>query len=187
MPYKNPEDRKRRARERAQADPQKRRSEAYRWREENPERWQAIQQRSLKKRSKTGQLAANKQTYYERHSEEIKARTRRHRLHSYEKYLVTRLRRKAEEHGLPFDLAPEDITIPDVCPVLGITLRKEGLGQRDDSPSVDRLVPSLGYVRGNVRIISKRANQIKNCATIREVELVLAYMKENLGHDHHAD
>lgn len=42
------------------------------------------------------------------------------------------------------------------------------------SPSLDRLDSSKGYVKGNVRVISKRANQLKNNATVEEMRMVLA-------------
>ena len=57
--------------------------------------------------------------------------------------------------------------IPDVCPVLGIPLDQDpkGKGERsDNSPSLDKFIPSLGYVKGNIHIISWRANHLKNDA-----------------------
>lgn len=44
-------------------------------------------------------------------------------------------------------------------------------------PSIDRLVPSLGYVRGNVNIISNRANLLKKDATLQEIESLYLWMK----------
>ena len=46
-----------------------------------------------------------------------------------------------------------------------------------NSPSLDRIRPQLGYVAGNVRVISNRANHLKSNGTISEFEAVLAYMK----------
>jgi hypothetical protein len=71
-----------------------------------------------------------------------------------------------------------DIVIPEVCPVLKIPIKADLQGS-DNSPSLDRLVPSEGYTKENARVISWRANVIKNCGTREEHERIAAYMKEN--------
>jgi hypothetical protein len=48
----------------------------------------------------------------------------------------------------------------------------------DNSPSIDQIVPGGGYVPGNVRIISWKANRLKSNATIDDLEAILAYMKK---------
>jgi hypothetical protein len=67
-----------------------------------------------------------------------------------------------------FDLTLDDIVIPEVCPVLGIPM---------DSPSLDRKENHLGYTKGNTRVISLRANKLKNDSTIEELEKILDYMR----------
>jgi hypothetical protein len=54
-------------------------------------------------------------------------------------------------------------------------------GGRDPSPSLDCLVPSKGYVVGNVAVISKRANNIKSNASPEELERVLTWVRAALG------
>lgn len=83
-------------------------------------------------------------------------------------------RKRALERGLPFDITPQDLDVPSHCPVLGIEI---GSGQRDNQPSLDRIIPSRGYVRGNVRVISFRANRIKSDATAEELRAILAYIE----------
>lgn len=68
--------------------------------------------------------------------------------------------------------------IPAVCPVLGVPFVLDR-GQHPHLPSVDRLIPSKGYTKENVRVICMRANAIKNDATVAELEMVLSYMKGN--------
>lgn len=92
-------------------------------------------------------------------------------------YLLARLKRAAKAKGVPFDLGPEDIFVPLFCPVLGIPLRAIGTGRGDDCPEADRLVPSLGYVRGNVTIISHRANRLKDNGSAAEHERIAAWMR----------
>lgn len=65
--------------------------------------------------------------------------------------------------------------IPEVCPVLGIPLKiNVGSGLHPDSVSVDRIDPTKGYIKGNVRLISARANHLKSNATTEELEKILA-------------
>lgn len=95
-----------------------------------------------------------------------------------ERFLLYAAKHRAKSAGVPFDLIPEDIRIPATCPVLGVALvRGRGRGRATDwSPSIDRVVPELGYVRGNVEVISMRANRIKNNATLEELEAIVDYL-----------
>lgn len=100
--------------------------------------------------------------------------------------ILTRIRSRCKLSGLPFNLEVEDIVVPDRCPVLGIeilALPGAGLAWRKHFASVDRIVPELGYVKGNVRIISGRANLLKSNAEIWELEAVLADLKKIRGHE----
>ena len=71
--------------------------------------------------------------------------------------------------------------IPVRCPILGFPLQKHKLKPSFDSPTMDRIRPSLGYVAGNIQIISQRANVIKNDATAAEVRKVADYMRKMEG------
>jgi hypothetical protein len=75
----------------------------------------------------------------------------------------------------------EDIVIPLHCPVLGLPLYRNsgGAAQGPNSPSLDRIDPALGYVQGNVKVISSRANAIKSNASPEELLRVAAYYQEN--------
>jgi hypothetical protein len=94
--------------------------------------------------------------------------------------MLDRAKARAKAQGLPFDLTVEDVTIPERCPVLGIELvRTIGRhGFLPASPSLDRFVPSLGYVRGNVVVISNRANMLKRDATVAEIEALARWMRK---------
>jgi len=177
MPYKDPEVRKEKARERRKKKRKEYREKQYRWRRENPERWEKIQKDSLERRKADGRIKTNEKNYYRNNAERVKARVRKARIDRYEKYLVSRISKKAEKLGIPFNLTPEDVLIPTHCPVLGMPLDKESPGQSDDKPSLDRLSPELGYVKGNVKVISMKANRIKNNASVEDLEKVLIYMR----------
>lgn len=86
---------------------------------------------------------------------------------------------RANRQGVPFDLSTEDIIFPEFCPILGIPLISKEGGRTDNTPSLDRVIPSKGYVKGNVRIISWRANRLKNDASLEELIKIVEYMKNN--------
>ena len=65
----------------------------------------------------------------------------------------------------------------DVCPILGIPLIVAKGKMTDNSPSVDRIDPSKGYVPGNVVVISNRANMIKNCGTLEEHRAIVSFLE----------
>lgn len=85
--------------------------------------------------------------------------------------MIMRARLRAKRSGLPFDLSAEDLTIPVKCPVTGRPL-EWGEGHSPDAPTLDRLVPDLGYVRGNVRVISHAANAAKGSASPEDLALL---------------
>jgi hypothetical protein len=97
------------------------------------------------------------------------------------RYLWRQAKTRAAIKGVPFSITPDDIEIPEICPVFGITMEL-GLGVRGralKSPSVDRIIPSLGYVKGNIAVISYRANSIKSDATLEELKALVRYMEQH--------
>ena len=82
--------------------------------------------------------------------------------------MLRRARARAQEKYRAFDIDESDIVIPEKCPILGIPL---------DCFSLDRIDSSKGYVKGNVQVVSCRANAVKGSATIEELEQVIAYMR----------
>lgn len=84
---------------------------------------------------------------------------------------------RAKKRGWEFTIDPWDIVIPETCPVFGIELVK-GVGkQHAGSPTLDRVDSTKGYIKDNVRVISQRANSLKQDATIEQLELLISYMK----------
>lgn len=113
-------------------------------------------------------------------------RKTRWRINHPERVLFRAARERAKKNGLDFLIEEEDIQIPDVCPVFGIPLRihfgegknTKGASQYNDSPTVDRIDSSKGYVKGNVWVISWRANWIKNNASLTELEMLVDALKK---------
>jgi hypothetical protein len=82
------------------------------------------------------------------------------------KKLLSKTKERARKEGIPFNLDLDDIIIPTHCPYLGIELTHYlGQGYLDSNSSIDKIIPELGYVKGNVQVISRLANQMKNSAT----------------------
>lgn len=90
--------------------------------------------------------------------------------------LVGSAKVRAKKIGVPFDLRPEDLEIPEFCPILGIKMERGTLDNRESSPSLDRMKPELGYVKGNVNVISFLANRIKNTGTADEHRRIADWM-----------
>jgi hypothetical protein len=84
---------------------------------------------------------------------------------------------RAKRSGVPFTITYSDVDLPLKCPVFGTALLV-GAGRRynKDSPSLDRLNPTLGYVPGNVFVISLRANIIKNDGSAEEHRAIADYI-----------
>jgi hypothetical protein len=106
---------------------------------------------------------------------------REHFLKYRSRYIWNNIRKRAEATGRPFAMTREMIADmladAEVCPVLGIPMTYAEGRAHDASPSFDCFDPVLGYVPGNVHVISRRANMIKHNATIEEVRMVLTWME----------
>jgi hypothetical protein len=92
----------------------------------------------------------------------------RRRQEEPDRELWRRAKKRADRFGIPFDLPEPSLIIPPACPVLGIPLRSGG-SRSPYSPSLDRIDPSRGYVQGNVRVISDRANRLKGAYTLPDL------------------
>ena len=128
---------------------------------------------------KEKKVVTSKKWYYEKGGKEKDSkRFRDFKLNNPNIYLLRYARDRAKEKNIPFDITAEDITIPETCPVLGIQLQ---IGEKvacNNSPSLDRIKPELGYVKGNIQVLSYRANMLKSNATIEELEKVLEHLKK---------
>ena len=82
------------------------------------------------------------------------------------------LKNRAKEMRLPFNLTPEyleEIYPKDnKCSILGTIMKK---------PTVDKIVPALGYIKGNIAWVDYSINRKKNDLTIQEIELIFEYLK----------
>jgi hypothetical protein len=94
------------------------------------------------------------------------------------KVMLQSAKHRAKRDGLPFSLIESDITIPEICPVLGYKLQPGNRKSHEFAPTIDRIRPELGYVPGNIIIVSYRANRIKNDATLVELTRIITFYTE---------
>ena len=106
------------------------------------------------------------------------AKERRDKHPSYN--MLSNAKKRAKDLSLPFNLDLEDIVIPSTCPLLGIPIEK-GIGTyADNSPTLDRIFPHLGYTKGNVWVVSMRANRIKQDASLEELFIICKNLMDKL-------
>jgi hypothetical protein len=96
-------------------------------------------------------------------------------------------RLRAKEKGVPFDIDLKYLRAitPDTCPIFHTVFEwgPSGLGFgkfKPNSPQLDRIIPELGYVYGNVAFISHRANRIKDNGTMDEHYAIADFIWEHL-------
>lgn len=139
------------------------------------------------------QIAARKETRAQRQRERYRTdpayrakrqeqsknqQRRRHARLGAAERLYRASKQRAKREGLPFDLTLDYLRqlwpTSGECPVLGFRMTLDG--ERAMLPSLDRIDSDRGYVRGNVRIISYRANSLKSDSYKEELARVLAYL-----------
>lgn len=110
------------------------------------------------------------------HPNRIRDKGRAYRKNNPEQGLLESARGRARKGGFACTITIADIIVPEFCPLLGIKLErgKGSGGFRPSSPTLDKIRPELGYVPGNVWVISHRANAIKGNATLLELQLLVS-------------
>ena len=102
----------------------------------------------------------------------------KYRVNNPEWYMHSKAKKRAKDNNTDFNIDIKDIVMPVNCPVFKqYTLKKEyseKSGPKPWSPSLDRIDNSKGYIKGNVQVISNKANTMKGNATPEEL-LQFAY------------
>lgn len=95
--------------------------------------------------------------------------------------MLSAARHRAKKLGLEFNLDISDIVIPQFCPITGLELGTSNQkGGEPNSPTLDRIDNTKGYIKGNISVISKRANSAKSNMTLDQIERLIKYMKGEL-------
>ena len=115
--------------------------------------------------------------YYKRNREKVLAKAKERSINNPQHYLWYTAKKRAYKKGIEFSITQEDVIIPTHCPVLGIELFRGDGKLSGNSPSLDRVDPAKGYIKGNVCVISHKLNAMKNDMTVDTVCRLLSYMK----------
>lgn len=114
---------------------------------------------------------------YESKPDEVRKYKREAIRKNPQSYMLYQTKARAKRKGISFNLTIEDIIIPEKCPILGMSLVINDNRCGENSPTIDRIDPEKGYTKGNVQIISHKANSIKNNANPEELEKVATFMR----------
>lgn len=107
----------------------------------------------------------------------ISSQSKEQRRTNPEIHMFRGAKRRAKKLGVPFAIEKSDIVVPCTCPVLGIPLTIGDGVLHDGSPTLDRLIPELGYVPENIAVISNRANRMKDDGTAEEHRLLADWIE----------
>jgi hypothetical protein len=123
--------------------------------------------------------------YWERNKSRLLPGRRKYAREHYRNNLPLHLLRsakwRAKQSGIKCTITVDDIKVPEVCPVLNIPITVAyGKENKANSPTLDRIDSRQGYVPGNVHVISRRANVIKNDGLPSEHLLIYEYFKDKV-------
>lgn len=111
-----------------------------------------------------------RKTYDEEFKKLIYRQKRESRIRNFTHAMYIAAKNRARRRGIEFNIEESDIVIPDICPLLEIPIEYGTRANYDRSPSLDRIDNNKGYIKGNVWVISQKANAMKNSATFEELK-----------------
>jgi hypothetical protein len=87
---------------------------------------------------------------------------------------------RAKRANRTFTIMPNDIVIPDKCPLLDIPISTTNHKTQDNCASLDRIDNSRGYDPKNVWVISYKANRTKNNLSLAELKMLVERYEQKL-------
>ena len=76
---------------------------------------------------------------------------------------------RARIYNIPCNITSEDIVLVKECPFLNIPLEYGNIKPTNYSASLDKINPELGYIKGNIQVISMLANSMKSSANTEQL------------------
>ena len=113
-------------------------------------------------------------------------RTEYHASYDRERSTENRLYRssknRASKSGQFHTITQEDIVVPVYCPICGTKLRHSEIkGGASDSPTLDKIIPEMGYVRGNIAVICKLCNSTKGSGSAELHRKIADYIDAHIS------
>jgi len=121
-----------------------------------------------------------RKAYYEDNKADIKEKARQYRIDNYAKKVLVDAKYRAKRDGKKFNIEECDIVVPEYCPLLNIKI-KHGKTLGNNNPSLDRIDTAKGYVKGNVWIISNKANRLKSNLTVEQLKLFCSVLLDKVS------
>jgi len=119
--------------------------------------------------------------WYESHKEKAAENARNWRRRNPKYMLFKAAQRRSITKNTPFSIVQDDIPdVPEFCPIALIPIHfkeERSKGPCDNSPTLDQVDPKLGYVKGNVRVISHKGNRWKSDMTCDDLKRIIQYME----------
>ena len=117
---------------------------------------------------------------YQENREDTRFKVKAYRRANPEKSMLRGAKDRAKRKGMEFNLVESDIIIPKYCPVFPeIELIINDGKSSYNSPSLDRVDNNKGYTKGNIRVISSRANILKKNGSLNDFKRLIEYIESN--------
>jgi len=121
-----------------------------------------------------------RKAYQQRNRKRLVAKARQWKRDNPQRALFLWKRSDARRRGTDFTIEMIDLDWPKDCPVHGVRLLygpDHGVNNPDQA-TIDRIDNSLGYISGNVAIMSRRANILKRDATLAELQRLVKWLQK---------
>jgi len=116
-------------------------------------------------------IRATCRKYRATHSERERARHHAYKMAHPEAAILDAARTRGKRYGVPCTLTLADVRellAPMRCSATGLPLAHATGKASALSPSLDRIVPALGYVPGNVRLVCHRFNMLRGADPVSQ-------------------
>lgn len=134
------------------------------------------------KRNDTYRRGKYRKTCRECHRQKSRKNYKNYKLNSPFLSRHTKMKSSCKIRNIPYEL--DEKYLEEIwtgfCPITGEKLIWSSSHEEKRNPNaaeLDRFIPSLGYIKGNVSWISRRMNHIKNDASLEDLKKIINWME----------